>query len=54
MGIQYEELGEGDSNEKPQVQTNRRSRLIFGANLQSGTSPFEHSYYPYKMRLIFV
>jgi len=34
--------------------SNLKSQLIFGANLQSETLSFDHSYYPYKMRGTFV
>jgi len=40
-------MGEGDTDEEPQIQTR-------GANLQSETLSFDHSYYPCMMRETFV
>jgi len=36
-------MGEGDYDEQPKIQTDCRSRLIFGANFQSGPSSFDRS-----------
>jgi len=49
MGIQDDKVGEGDSDEQPQIQTDCRSKLVCGANLQSVQASFNHSYYPNNM-----
>ena len=54
MRMQDDEVGEWNSNEQSQIQSDRRFLVIFDSNLHSGPSPFDHSYYPYKMTWTFV
>jgi len=47
MGIQDDEVGEVDSDEKPHIQTE-------GANLHSWTTHYYHLFYPHKKTWTFV